>query len=332
MAMEISATGRAVPSKRVTNEELAKTLDTSDAWIRSHSGIGSRHIAGEETVCSDLAFEAALNAVTMAGIAPASLDLIITGTTTGDYFGLPTVSCIVQDRLGARAAAAFDLAAGCTGFIYALETAAALLALDASRKRALVIGAEILSRFTDWTDRSTCVLFGDGAGAVILEKTAPAGGVRHRGLIKTILGADGSGGENLIMRRGGSRNPFKKGEVIDKPPYIEMNGRAVYNFAVKAVTDTIARLLQSENLTIDDVALIVPHQANARILSAAAKRLNFDEAKFYMNMEEYANTSAASIPIALDELNRAGKLKQGDLILMIGFGAGLTYGGNLLVW
>ncbi|MFQ3547280.1 MAG: beta-ketoacyl-ACP synthase III [Termitinemataceae bacterium] len=341
---EIVATGKAVPTKRVTNDELAKTLDTSDEWIRSHTGIGNRHIADEETATSDLAVAAATEALSMLiandpslggsmEVAAQSIDVIVVATASPDFFGFPSTACLVQDRLGAKKAAAMDIVAGCTGFIYGVETASGLLAMKPERKRALVIGAEILSKITDWTDRSTCVLFGDGAGAVILEKTSPASGNGMRkGLLRSILGADGSGGEYLILRRGGTRNPYKQGEIIDQVPHIEMNGRAVYNFAVKAVTDTMELLLQEEGLTVQDLAWIVPHQANARIVQAAAKRLGIPEEKFFLNIEEYANTSAASVPIALDEMNRSGALKKGDLIMTLGFGAGLTYGGNLFIW
>jgi 3-oxoacyl-[acyl-carrier-protein] synthase-3 len=250
-----------------------------------------------------------------------------------DYIGTPSSACIVQHKLGAKRAAAMDVAAGCSGFIYALETAAGLLAQDNDRKRALVIGAEVLTRAVDWTDRATCVLVGDGAGAVILEKTpASPEGSPKRGLLRTILRADGSGAEHLIFRRGGARYPFKAGETIDKPTHLEMNGQAVYNFAVRAITETVTEILAKEGISADDLAMIVPHQANARIIQAAAKRLKIPEEKFFLNIEEYANTSAASIPIALDELNRGGKIKRGDLILTIGFGGGLTYGANLLVW
>jgi 3-oxoacyl-[acyl-carrier-protein] synthase-3 len=220
----------------------------------------------------------------------------------------------------------------CSSFIYALEAAAGMLAIAPRRKRALVIGAETLTRITNWNDRGTCVLFGDGAGAVLLEKTsAPSSGEGRRGLLRTVLGADGSGAEALIVRRGGSRNPYKTGETL-VPPYVEMNGREVYNFAVKTVTGVIAELLETENLRADDIARIVPHQANARIVQAAAKRLGISEEKFYLTIEETANTSAASIPIALDELNRSGAIRSGDLVMTVGFGAGLTYGGSLIVW
>ncbi|GHT73487.1 3-oxoacyl-[acyl-carrier-protein] synthase 3 [Spirochaetia bacterium] len=344
MAIEIISTGRAIPSRRVTNNDLAGTIDTNDEWIRSHTGIGARHIADSGTACSDLAAEAGrqalVSAIERGAVAESTvealaltLDVIVLGTTTQDFYGCPSTACIVQDKLGARNAAAMDISAACSGFIYGLETAAGLLGVGARRKRALVIGSELLSRFTDWNDRGTCILFGDGAGAVLVEKTgAPSEGAGRRGLLRSILAADGSGAESLLVRRGGSRNPWQTGEVVDTPPHLEMDGRAVYNFAVKAVTGTIETLLRDAAISIDDVARIVPHQANARIVQAAAKRLGIPEEKFYLNIEEYANTSAASIPIALDELNRNGQLCRGDLIMTVGFGGGLTFGGNLIVW
>jgi 3-oxoacyl-[acyl-carrier-protein] synthase-3 len=341
MAFEIRAIGSAVPANKVTNDDLAKTIDTSDEWIRGHTGIGARHIACENTATSDLAIEAARNAIAALSKKTgeseeeitAGLAFIITSTVSPDYNGFPSVSCLVQDALGAQNAAAMDVGAACSGFIYGLETAAGLLSRNAGQKRALIIGAETLSRLTDWEDRSTCVLFGDGAGCVILEKTdAPMSGNGARGLLRSILGAEGSGKEALINRRGGSREPYKKGAIVERPPSIEMDGRAVYNFAVRAITGTIEKLLAAENFTMDDIAVIVPHQANARIVQAASKRLNIPESKFFLNIEEYANTSAASIPIALDELNRKGRLSEGDAVLMVGFGGGLTYGGNIVIW
>jgi 3-oxoacyl-[acyl-carrier-protein] synthase-3 len=344
MAIEIIATGRAVPPRRVSNDELAKTLDTSDEWIRSHTGIGNRHIADDATATSDLAAEAAIRALEILAAQDAaaggsteaaalSLDLIVVATASPDFNGFPSVACLVQDRIGAKNAGAMDVAAGCTGFAYALDTAGGILTMGRKRRRALVIGAEILTRITDWNDRGSCVLFGDGAGAAILEKTdAPSEGPFRRGLLRSILGADGSGGEYLINRFGGTRHPYKVGQTVEQAPHIEMNGRAVYNFAVKAVTETIEQLLADEGIGVDQLARIVPHQANARIVQAAAKRLGIPEEKFYLNIEEYANTSAASIPIALDELVRAGALKRGDYVMTVGFGAGLTYAGNLFIW
>jgi 3-oxoacyl-[acyl-carrier-protein] synthase-3 len=288
--------------------------------------------------------EAARNALTQAvedGLVPEksvedlakTLDIIVLGTSTPDYQVCPSTACIVQDKLGASRAGALDVGAGCSGFVYGVETAAGLLELYEERKRALIVGVDILSRFVDWSDRSLCILFGDGAGAALLEKTgAPRKGPGKRGLVRTILGSDGSGAENLIVRRGGSRNAYRNGDVVDKAPHIEMNGRAVYNFAVKKVCELLEQLFAEANITIDDVARIVPHQANARIIQAVAKRLDIPEEKFFINIEEYANTSAASIPIALDELNRSGQIRRGDLLLLVGFGAGLTYGGSLIIW
>ena len=348
MAIEITGTGRATPPNRISNDELAKKIDTSDEWIRSHTGIGNRHIAGEECAASDLALEAAKEALIMAlgleGFSPPelekalaeaalSLDMIVIATATPDFYGIPSTACLIQDKLGAKRAGAMDITAACTGFIYALETAAALLSVDSQRKRALVIGAEVLSKFADWNDRGTCVLFGDGAGAAVLEKTkSPCDGKGKRGLLKTILRADGTGGDNLILRRGGSRHPFRIGETVRQPTCIEMNGRAVYNFAVGAITEVIEEILFVEGITVSNIARIIPHQANARIVQAAAKRLKIPEEKFYLNIEEYANTSAASIPIAMDELNRNGEIHKGDMIMSVGFGGGLTYGANLIVW
>ena len=346
MAIEIIGTGKAVPSRRVTNDELAKQkqIDTTDEWIRSHTGIGARHISEDDCAASDLALEASKKALAMAaGLnenatiedlseAALSLDMIILPTATPDFYGSPSTACIVQDKLGAKNAAAMDITAGCTGFIYALETAVGLFSTG-KRKRILVVGSEQLTRFANWDDRGSCVLFGDGAGAVVLEKTsAPDTGSGRRGIIGSILRADGSGAEYIYFTRGGSRYPYKAGETIDKPIYIELNGQAVYNFAVKAMTDTVKDILAQEGFSIDDVSVIIPHQANARIVQAAAKRLKVSEDKCFLNIEEYANTSAASIPIAMDELNRAGRLKKGDIILTVGFGAGLTYGANLIVW
>jgi 3-oxoacyl-[acyl-carrier-protein] synthase-3 len=344
MAFEIKGKGRAVPPKRVSNNDLAALIDTNDEWIKSHTGIGNRHVADEDTACSDLASEAAKNALAMAAgysgenlaerdkvaaEAATAIDIIVLATVTADYCGTPSTACVVQDRIGARNAAAFDINAACTGFVFGLETAAGLLNLSAGRKRALVIGSEVLSKLTNWDDRGTCVLFGDGAGAVVLEKTADEG---KSGLLQTLMYADGSGRESLMMRRGGTRSPFKKGEVIDVPICVEMNGQEVYNFAVKAITGTLDALMKAGNIKVDEIAMIVPHQANARIVQAAARRLHIPLEKFYLNIEEYANTSSASIPIALDELNRNGQLKKGDLILTVGFGGGLTYGGNIIVW
>jgi len=336
VAIEILSTGKYVPANRVTNDDLSKTMDTNDEWIRSHTGIGARHLANDEEATSDLAYKAAMDAIERFAPGKAAqtiqtIDLVVIGTSSPDYYGFPSVACIVQDKLGLTQAGAFDVVAACSGFVYALDAAGGML--TGNRKRALVIGADVLSRITDWTDRSTCVLFGDGAGAVLIERTdAPASGEGKRGIIASILGSQGSGAQELICLRGGSRHPFKAGETIDKPIHLYMNGRAVYTFAVKAFTDTIEALLEKEGLTLDQVKKIIPHQANMRIIQAAAKRLSIPEDKFFMNIEEYANTSNATIPLALDDYNRTGELKRGDVIMTVGFGGGLTFAGNLIVW
>lgn len=337
MAIEILATGRYLPERRVTNDELAKTVDTNDEWIRSHTGIGARHIAAPEQATSDLAYEAALAA--LESFAPGkaaetalTLDLIIVATGSPDYYGFPSVACIIQDKLGAKNAGAFDVSAACTGFVYAMDAAAGMLGIG-NRKRALVIGADTLTKITNWDDRGTCVLFGDAAGAVLVERTdAPSTGEGRRGLIHSILRAQGSGAKELMCERGGTRNPFRDGETIEKATNIYMNGRAVYTFAVKAFTDIMQELLEREGITMDQVKKVIPHQANERIVQAAAKRLGVSEDKFFMNIEKYANSSGATIPVALDEYARTGDLKRGDLIMTVGFGGGLTYGGNLIVW
>ena len=348
MAIEIIGTGRALPSQRVSNDDLAARIDTSDEWIRSHTGIGSRYIADDQTFTSDLAARAANNALALVGgysgddpeerdrVAAEevkSIGAIVVGTATPDYCGTPSTACIVQHKLGATKAWAQDVGAACTGFICAMETAAGLLTLSKTYKRVLAIGAEVLSKIVDWSDRGTCVLLGDGAGAVVLEKTcAPSEGEGRRGLVRSALYADGSRSESLIVRRSGMRGRFMPGETVEKTPCLEMNGQEVYNFAVRAVTDTISELMQLEGIGVDDLAWIIPHQANARILQAAGKRLKIPAEKFYLNIEEYANTSAASIPIALDELSRGGKIARGDMIMTVGFGGGLTYGGNIIIW
>ena len=344
MAIEIIGTGKAVPPNKVSNDKLAERIETSDEWIRSHTGIGNRYLADDTIAASDLAVEAAKNALAMAAgyigrdqaqrdraaaETVKTIDFIIVATISPDFVGIPSTACLVQDKIGARNAFAFDITAACTGFVYALETAAGLLTLRSGYKRALIIGAEVLSKIIDWNDRGSCVLFGDGAGAMVLENTGIGG---NTGLVHSLLFADGSGSESLYLPRGGTRNPFKKGEVIDTGVCVSMNGQEVYNFAVKAITSTLESLMKDWNIRVDDICRIVPHQANARIVQAASKRLGIPLEKFYLNIEEYANTSSASIPIALDEMNRKGFIKKGDLILTVGFGGGLTFGGNIIYW
>lgn len=322
----IKSIGAYVPSRRVSNDDLAKIVDTSDEWIYSHTGIKNRHIAADDESPSDLAFHAATAALKAADMAPKDLDLIFLATTTPDYYGFPSTSAILQHRLGATHAAAMDLVAACTGFIYGIETAKAFIE-SGSASNALVIAAEMLSRIADWKDRNTCVLFGDGSGAAVLTANddSPMSNIRH-----SILRCDGSGADHLILAGSGVRRPDHR-EKIDHP-YLRMDGQKVYRFAVKALCETVEKLLADNEENIEDIAYIIPHQANMRIIEAAAKRMKIPFEKFYTNIHEYANTSAASIPIALNEMNEKKLLNRGDMILTIGFGGGLTYGGNLIHW
>ena len=328
MRAVIQSVDFAVPERRITNDELAKTLDTSDEWIRSHTGIGSRHVAGPSVATSDLAVEAAQKALKKAGIPGSEIDLVLVATISGDHIGFPSVSCIVQDKVGASSAAAMDIAAGCTGFIYGLETARNFVVAGSARN-VLVIGAELLSRITDWKDRNTCVLFGDGAGAAVV---SAENGEGTRGILSSILRSDGSGAQLLQRPAGGSRVPIMDETFDAAASYLQMDGRQVYNFAVKVVTEGILEIMEKNKVCLNDVAWIVPHQANVRIIEAASKRSKIPMSKFFVNIEEYANTSAASIPIALSEMEAKGLVKQGDLLVTFGFGAGLTYGGNVIRW
>lgn len=328
MAIVITGTGASIPGQRVSNDELAARVETTDEWIRSHTGIGARRFAADGKVTSDLGAEAARAAMRKAGKSPEDIDLIVVATASPDYFGFPSTACIIQDKLGATNAAALDINAGCTGFIYGLDVAASMLAAP-KRRTALVIGAETLSRITDWNDRATCVLFGDGAAAFVVERKDEAG---DRGLLYSWLRAKGSGAKSLYLSQPERTKTFERVGDCGKSPAIVMDGKAVYMFAVKAITDTIEALLAESGLPLDAFKWIVPHQANARIVQAAAKRFGIADEHIFMNIEEYANTSAASIPIALNEMAEKGLLKEGDLVMAMGFGAGLTYGGAIIRW
>lgn len=324
----IQSIGSYIPEKQVTNIDLESMIETSDEWIRSHTGIGSRHVAADHEAASDMGYRAALKALEHASMEVSDIGGIITATATPDHPGFPATACIIQDMLKAQPVFAFDITAGCSGFIYALEVARGLLALGQT-KAILVIGTEKLTSVVDWTDRN-CVLFGDAAGAAVV--TLEEDSQCRRGIIDSELFADGSGADALIITSGGSRKPAKNGFDNISEVTLRMEGRKVYNFAVGAIVDTFSSLMERNGLTIDDVSYIVPHQANSRIIQAAAKRLGIPYEKFFMNIETLANTSAASIPIALAEMSDSGLLKQGDLIITIGFGAGLTYGGNVIIW
>lgn len=310
--------GMYVPEKIVTNTDIEKLVDTSDAWIKEVTGIKQRHVVEADVTTSDLAVRAAEAALLDADTAASDIELIIVATASPDMF-FPSVACMVQNRIGAKKAAAFDLAAGCSGFVYALVTASQFVQ-NGTYKKVLVIGAETLTKITDWTDRNTCVLFGDGAGAAVISEVAPG-----YGLLGFDLGADGSGGELLKLEAGGSRMPASAETVANRKHFIQMNGNEVYKFAVKVMGATAMKAVEKAGIAVDDVNLLVPHQANIRIIQAAAKRLKLPMERVIVNIQNYGNTSSASIPIALCEANAAGKLKNNEHIVLVGFGAGLTW-------
>ncbi|MFM9277362.1 beta-ketoacyl-ACP synthase III [Paenibacillus jiagnxiensis] len=321
----IIGTGKYVPEKILTNSDLEKMVETSDEWIVSRTGIRERHIAAPEQATSDLAYEAAVKALASAGMSAEELDLIIIATITPDMT-FPSTACILQDKLGAKGAAAFDLSAACSGFVYGLATATSFIQAG-MYKNALVIGADCLSRITDYTDRNTCVLFGDGAGAVVLGEV-PEG----RGFKSFDLGAEGAGGPLLKMEAGGSRLPASAQTLENKLHYIYMNGREVFKFAVRVMGTATDVVLEKAGLDKGEIDVFVPHQANIRIIQSAMQRLDLPEEKVVINVDKYANTSAASIPLALVEAAEEGRMKEGDRVLMVGFGGGLTWGASVLVW
>ena len=317
--------GMAVPDRVLTNVELTTMVDTSEEWILQRTGIAERRIAGEGETTSTLSLQAARNALEVADLDPVRLDLIIVATVTPDY-AFPATACLVQDALGAKAAAAFDLSAGCSGFVYGMALAADLIAAE-RYQCALVIGAETLSRITDYTDRGTCILFGDGAGAVVLKASDTPGGV-----LSSQLGADGSGGELLILPGGGSVHPATSETVTRRLHFLRMQGREVFRFATRIMADASRQVLDRAELQIEDVALFVPHQANNRILQAAARGLGVPEERMFSNLASYGNTSSASIPLALCEAIDQGKVKRDDLVVCVGFGAGLTWAATAIRW
>ncbi|WP_458462815.1 beta-ketoacyl-ACP synthase III [Paenibacillus sp.] len=321
----VIGTGKYVPEKILTNSDLEKMVDTNDEWIVSRTGIKERHIAAPDQATSDLAYEAAIKALESAGMTGSDLDLIIVATITPDS-SFPSTACILQDKLGAKGAAAFDLSAACSGFVYGLASATSFIQ-SGMYNNALVIGADCLSRITDYTDRNTCVLFGDGAGAVVVGEV-PEG----RGFKAFDLGAEGSGGSLLQMEGGGSRLPASAETVKNKKHYIYMNGREVFKFAVRVMGTATIEVLRKAGMERTDVDLFVPHQANIRIIQSAMQRLELPEEKVVVNVDKYANTSAASIPLALVEAAEEGRMKAGDTVLMVGFGGGLTWGASVLVW
>ena len=320
----ISALGVYVPERILTNEEISGFLDTSDEWIRSRTGIGERRIASPDQAASDLGVIAARRCLESVDMDPLALDLVIVTTISPDHI-MPATASIVAERIGAKRAGAFDVQAGCTGFVYGLATAVAFVSAGIY-ERVLVLGAEVLSRMVDWEDRSTCVLFGDGAGAVLVQ-AADEGSMFHFD-----LGNDGSGASSLSIPAGGSRMPASHQTVRRHAHTMQMTGSEVFRFATRAVAESCEKVLGDAELSVADVDLFVPHQANIRIIDSAVRRLGFREDQVFANLDRYGNTSCASIPICLSEASESGRLKQGDRLLMAGFGAGLTWGSCLTLW
>jgi 3-oxoacyl-[acyl-carrier-protein] synthase III len=322
--VSIIGTGVYLPEKTVTNRDLEKIVDTSDEWIYSRTGMRERHIARDDQATSDLAAEAAKAALADAGIGAEEVDLLIVATLSPDMF-FPSTACFVQEQIGAKNAYCYDLGAACSGSLYALETAKNQIACGAVNT-ALIIGAEKMSTFVDWTDRNTCVLFGDGAGAMVLRATGA-----KRGIMKGVFGSDGSLAPLLWTPGGGSRNPMTHAMLERNEQYLKMNGRDVYKHAVTQMTQSVIDALAANGLNAEDISCFIPHQANARIINAISSRLGVEDRTF-LNVEKYANTSAAALPIAVHEAVKSGQVKTGDLMLLVAFGGGFTWGANIVEW
>jgi 3-oxoacyl-[acyl-carrier-protein] synthase-3 len=321
----IISTGSYVPDNIVTNNDLAQIVDTSDEWIIERTGIRERRIVNGNQTTSDLAYEAAHEALKRADVKPKDIDLIIVATVSGDMV-FPSTACFLQHKLGAKKAAAFDLNAACSGFVYGLHLANSLIRSGA-HNRILLVGAEVLSKFTDWTDRTTCVLFGDGAGAVLMEGTK-----EKRGIYATHIYSDGSLSDLLNLPGGGSKNPCSKETILKRLHFMKMKGNETFKVAVRTLEQLASSTLEENKLEPSQLSLLIPHQANLRIIHATAKRLGLPPEKVFINIEKYGNTSSASIPIALDEAVLSGRCREGEYILLEAFGGGLTWASALLRW
>lgn len=320
MRAKIIGVGSCVPAQVLTNKDLSKMVDTSDEWIRTRTGIVERRVSDEETATSDLALLAAQKALKSAELSSEELDLIIVATTSPDYL-FPSVACILQDRLQAKNAAAFDLSAACSGFNYGIAVACSMIE-SGKYKKILLVGADTLTKYLNWNDRSTCVLFGDGAGAIVLTVSND-----DKGILGSWLSAEGNLGKFLVMPGGGSRDPeMKNGR------FISMEGKEVFKFAVRVLETSIIKVLKIAEIELSEVNLLIPHQANIRIIEHVSRKMGLPKEKVYVNLQKYGNTSAASIPIALDEALAEGKIKNNDIIILSGFGAGLTCGANIVRW
>jgi len=321
----ILGTGSYLPANKVTNFDMEKIVDTSDEWIRTRTGIGARHFAADDEATSDMATKAAIKAMEAAGVTADEIDMIIVGTCTPDML-LPATACLVQSNIGAVGCAAFDLETACSGFIYGMEVARNFIACGTYNK-VLVIGAEKLSSILNFEDRKTCVLFGDGAGAAVLGPVEDG-----KGILASELGADGSKGMVLKVDAGGSRMPATPQTVADRLHSLSMDGSEVFKFAVRIMGSSSMRSIEKAGLTLEDIDFLVPHQANMRIITSAAKKLKLPIEKVHVNLNEYGNMSAASVPVALDEAIRSGKIKEGDKTVLVGFGGGLTWGSCVVQW
>ncbi len=324
MRARIAGTGSYAPERVLTNADLERMVDTSDDWIVERTGIRERRLVAPGEACSDLGTKAAERALAAAGVAAADLDMILLATCTGDA-PLPATACLIQDRLGATKAAACDIGAACCGFVYALAVGDAYV--KTGLRHVLVIGSEVMSAITNWKDRNTCILFGDGAGAVVLSATK-----EDRGILSSHLHSDGSLWNLICVPGGGSRMPPTEKLLADELQYIKMKGNETYKVAVKTLEESAHEALKANGLTVADIDAYVPHQANVRIIKAVASRLELPMEKVVLNMDRYGNTSAASIPIALDEAVRDGRVKQGDLVMMAAFGSGLTWATSVVRW
>jgi 3-oxoacyl-[acyl-carrier-protein] synthase III len=323
-AISITGLGCHVPERVITNDELSTMMDTNDEWIRERTGIRERRIAAPDEALSDLCLPACKDALAQAGLDASEIDLIIVATVTPDM-AFPSTAAILADRLGAPDAAAYDLSAGCTGFMYAVAQGYGMVAGGLANK-ALVVGGDVLSRILDWSDRSTAVLFGDGAGAVVLER------VPEGGFLGFELGADGSGGPQLYVPAGGSRSPATEETVAERMHFVKMNGREVFKFATRVLVSSAEAVLQECGRSIEEVDVYVPHQANVRIIEHARQKLGIPEEKTVIDVDRYGNTSSGSIPLALADAKLDGRLRPGQLVLMTGMGAGLTWGSGLIEW
>jgi 3-oxoacyl-[acyl-carrier-protein] synthase-3 len=321
----LTGTGSAVPERVLSNEDLSRMVDTSDEWITTRTGIKRRHIVADSDTTATLASSAACGALEMAKLPVEELDLIVVATVTPEMV-FPSTACFVQNALNARNAWAFDLNAACSGFVYALAVGEKFIS-SGTHKNVMVIGAETLSRLTDYTDRTSCILFGDGAGAVLLQR----GDAKDKaGVLYNRMDADGSGWESISCRAYGSRNPVSRPLANPKDIFMDVRGREVYQLAVRRIVEIVEDAMADCEITMDDIDLIIPHQMNARIIESAAKRLNLPDEKVFVNIHEYGNTSAASIPIALDECRRTGRIHPGSTVMFVSFGAGLTWGANIV--